>query len=60
MKNKKQKNVANRSCREQDLVFDIKYFMEDFYLAKFIENGNKLRVLLDNGQKFTISVKENL
>lgn len=56
---KKQIEKANRSCSEQDVVFDIKYFMQDFYFAKFISNNNEVRVLFDNGQRFTISVKEH-
>ena len=55
-----QNEKANRSCSEQDIVFDIKYFMQDFYFADFISNGNELKLLLNNGQCFTILVKECL
>lgn len=49
---------TNSRCNEQDIVFDIKYFMQDFYFADFISNGNELKLLLNNGQCFTILVKE--
>ncbi len=45
-------------CNEQDIVFDIKYFIQDFYFAKFIASENHLQVNFDNGQKFIISVRE--
>lgn len=52
------KNVANNSCDEQGIVWDIKYAMQDLYLASFIESGSELKVLFDNGQIFRIEVKE--
>ena len=48
----------NRSCCEQDVIFDVNYFLQDIYLAKLKPNGNELRILFDNGQQFSISVKE--
>ena len=52
------KNVANNSCDEQGIVWDIKYAMQDLYFASFFENGSELKVLFDNGQVFKIAVKE--
>ena len=53
-----QNEKTNHLCSEQDIVFDIKYFMQDFYFANFISNGNDLNIWLENGQCFTVSVRE--
>ncbi|MDE6060259.1 MAG: hypothetical protein K2G31_02150 [Clostridia bacterium] len=58
MEEQKMRNVANNSCDEQGIVWDIKYAMQDLYFARFVENGSELKVLFDNGQIFKIAVKE--
>lgn len=58
MEEQNMKNVANNSCDEQGIVWDIKYAMQDLYFASFFENGSELKVLFDNGQVFKIAVKE--
>ncbi|MCM1306343.1 MAG: hypothetical protein NC037_05265 [Bacteroides sp.] len=55
----KQINKNNPTCNTQDIAFDIKYFLQDFYLAKFIINNNEVKILFDNGQIFSVLIKEN-
>ena len=57
MENLKKQISENNKCSAQDVVFDIKTIMQDFYFAQFTENGNELSVLFDDGQKFVISVR---
>ena len=58
MENLKKQILANHKCNAQDVVFDIKTIMQDFYFAQFSADANKLNISFDNGQKFTVTVKE--
>ena len=51
-------NLSENKCKVQDVIFDIKTIMQDYYFAQFIENGDELNLTFDNGQKFIIQVKE--
>lgn len=43
---------------EMSLMMDIKVLINEYYLATFNENGNSLKIALNNGQKFRITVEE--
>lgn len=43
---------------EMSLMMDIKVLLNEYYLATFNENGNSLKIALNNGQKFRITVEE--
>lgn len=54
------KNVctaANWKTREQDLLFDLKCLIKEYYVATFTESGENLKLSFENGQSFLISVK---
>ena len=58
MKMFKEQNQPHYNCKANDIVIDLKTIMPDFYFAQFLECGNKLKIQIDNGQKFMIKVKE--
>ncbi|MDE7454678.1 MAG: hypothetical protein K2M64_02490 [Clostridia bacterium] len=43
---------------EDDMLCDIKKLLSEYYLATFSYGGKELNVSFNNGQKFSISVKE--
>lgn len=54
------KNVytaANWKTSEQDLLFDLKCLIKEYYVATFTESGENLKLSFENGQSFLISVK---
>ena len=54
------KNVctaANWKTSEQDLLFDLKCLIREYYVATFTESGENLKLSFENGQSFLISVK---
>lgn len=54
------KNVctaANWKTSEQDLLFDLKSLIKEYYVATFTESGENLKLSFENGQSFLISVK---
>ena len=54
------KNVcseANWVTNEQDLLFDLKCLIKEYYVATFTESGKNLKLSFENGQSFLISVK---
>ena len=56
----KKKNVcsaANWTTTEQDLLFDLKCLIKEYYVATFTESGKNLKLSFENGQSFLISVK---
>ena len=68
----KEKNIcseANWVTNEQDLlfdlkclikeyyVFDLKCLIKEYYVATFTESGENLKLSFENGQSFLISVK---
>lgn len=55
----KEKNVctaANWVTTEQDLLFDLKCLIKEYYVATFTESGENLKLSFENGQSFLISV----
>ena len=48
---------ANWITTEQDLLFDLKCLMKEYYTATFTQSGENLKLSFDNGQSFLISVK---
>ena len=48
----------NWSCDENDLLCDIKRFMQEYYVGFFTNDGKGLVVKFNNGQSFCVSVKE--
>lgn len=46
------------SCEAKDVLSDIKFFMREYYVGFYDENGENLIVQFNNGQKFSISVAE--
>lgn len=54
------KNVctaANWKTSEQDLLFDLKCLIKEYYVATFTKSGENLKLSFENGQSFLISVK---
>ena len=54
------KNVctaANWKTSEQDILFDLKCLIKEYYDATFPESGENLKLSFENGQSFLISVK---
>ncbi len=51
-------SVANYKIDKNDLLFDIKVLLKDYYLATFTENENKLKLCFNNGQVFYLSLDE--
>lgn len=43
---------------EMSLMMDVKVLLNEYYLATFDENGNSMKIALNNGQKFRITVDE--
>lgn len=43
---------------EMSLMMDVKVLLNEYYLATFDENGNSMKIALNNGQKFRITVEE--
>lgn len=54
---KKECSVANWTTTEQDLLFDLKSLIKEYYVATFTESGKNLKLSFENGQSFLISVK---
>lgn len=48
---------ANWKTTGQDLLFDLKCLMKEYYTATFTQSGENLKLSFDNGQSFLISVK---
>ena len=48
---------ANWKTTEQDLLFDLKCLMKEYYTATFTQSGEQLKLSFGNGQCFVISVK---
>ena len=56
----KEKNVSTAATwvtNEQDLLFDLKCLIKEYYVATFTESGENLKLSFANGQSFLISVK---
>ena len=49
--------AANWITTEQDLLFDLKCLIKEFYVATFTESEENLKLSFENGQSFLISVK---
>ena len=49
--------AANWKPSEQDLLFDLKSLIKEYYVATFTESGENLKLSFENGQSFLISVK---
>ncbi len=49
--------VADWEITEQDLLFDLKCLMKEYYIATFKESGESLKLSFENGQTFDIFVK---
>ena len=45
-------------CDTKDLINDIKYFMREYYVGFYSEDGERLVIKFNNGQKFMVSVSE--
>ena len=43
---------------EMSLMMDVKVLLNEYYLATFDENGNSMKIALNNGQKFRLTVEE--
>lgn len=43
---------------ETGLLMDIKYLINEFYLATFTDTENTLDIAFNNGQKFRLAVNE--
>lgn len=43
---------------ETGLMMDVKYLINEYYLATFSETGNSLDIAFNNGQKFRLTVNE--
>lgn len=55
-----EKNVCsavNWITTEQDLLFDLKCLIKEYYVATFTDSGKTLKLSFENGQSFIISVK---
>ena len=48
---------ANWRTTEQDLLFDLKCLIKEYYTATFTQSGEQLKLSFGNGQCFLISVK---
>ncbi|MGN0765982.1 MAG: hypothetical protein ACI4MO_05850 [Christensenellales bacterium] len=48
----------NWTCDENDLLCDIKRFMQEYYVGFFTADGKGLVVKFNNGQSFHVLVKE--
>ena len=42
----------------EDILFDLKRLIQDFYIATFTLEADALKILFDNGQSFLIKVEE--
>ena len=45
-------------CDESDVLSDIKFFMRQYYVGFYTQNGNGIIIKFNNGQKFCVSVNE--
>lgn len=43
---------------ETGLLMDIKYLINEYYLATFSEKENSLEIAFNNGQKFRLTISE--
>ena len=51
--------LKNQPCDKIDyidILFDIEYFLKEYYYAKFYKNNNYLQVKLITGETFIITV----
>lgn len=51
-----EQKLSKNECKAEDVVFDIKTIMQDYYFAEFIMKGDELEIILNNGQKFLVKV----
>ena len=54
--------LKNQQCEKinsNDILFDIEYFLKEFYYAKFYKKNNFLQVNLITGENFRITVMED-
>ena len=51
-------NTTTWVCDANDLLWDIKVLMREYYVGTFNKKGNYLVVKFNNGQKFRIAVAE--
>lgn len=57
MKQTREQKLSKTECKAEDVVFDIKTIMQDYYFADFMMKGDELEIALNNGQKFAVKVK---
>ena len=50
--------MATWCVGEQDLLFDLKMMIKQYYVATFTQQDNRLKLTLSNGQTFLITVSE--
>lgn len=43
-----------------DILYDIKSFLKDLYVAAVAQDADGVNISLGNGQKFSVCVKENV
>lgn len=51
-------DIVGWTCTERDVLCDVKFFMKEYYSGFFNDDGNKLIIRFNNGQKFSLSVEE--
>lgn len=48
----------NYKVEENDLLMDVKFLINEYYVGTFSANKNSLLLKLNNGQKFKLSLTE--
>ncbi len=51
-------NKLNYSVDAHSLLIDIKILLKEYYLATFNEEGNRLIIKFNNGQKFKLTLTD--
>ncbi len=54
------KNETENKINVSDILFDIKSFLKDLYVATVAQDADGVNISFGNGQKFSVCVTENV
>ncbi len=54
------KNETQNNIKVSDILFDIKSFLKDLYVAAVAQDADCVNISFGNGQNFSVCVTENV